>query len=296
MHYSSIELKNDIEIEKLVVFHYYEFAKHFVFKGERHNFWEFLYVDEGKVEVVSENKGYILGQGDIIFHKPNEFHSVCANRKVAPNVIVVCFSCNSQSMNFFWDKVFPLGDKERELLSIIVKEGYNAFKSPLGDSRNNILERKYEAEFGAEQMIKNYLEILFVQIMRKRNYKGYDSKLSSITKERGDNEAVEHIINLFTNNYEKNYSVDDICNFSKMSKTHLTSVFKNRTGMGPIEYLRKTKLTYAKLLIREGNYNITEISYKLGYSSVHYFSRYFKKMIGVTPSEYSKSIKARIDG
>ena len=53
------------------------------------------------------------------------------------------------------------------------------------------------------------------------------------------------------------------------------------------------KVEFAKQLIRENQLNFTQISDFLGYSSIHYFSRQFKKVTGMTPSEYSTSIKAR---
>lgn len=47
-----------------------------------------------------------LKKDEIIFHKPNEFHTVRSNGKVAPNVVVVSFECTSPAMDFFRDRVF----------------------------------------------------------------------------------------------------------------------------------------------------------------------------------------------
>ena len=44
-------------------------------------------------------------------------------------------------------------------------------------------------------------------------------------------------------------------------------------------------------MIREGSHNFTEIAALLGYNSIHYFSRHFKKVTGMTPSEYASSVK-----
>ena len=103
-----IELENTIEIEKIVSIYYFEYAKDFVFKGEKHDFWEFLYVDKGQAEVMADTEGYKLEEGDIIFHKPNEFHSVWANGRIAPNLIVMSFVCNSPAMKFFETRFFEL--------------------------------------------------------------------------------------------------------------------------------------------------------------------------------------------
>lgn len=52
------------------------------------------------------------------------------------------------------------------------------------------------------------------------------------------------------------------------------------------------KIDYAKKYIRENDYNMSQIADILGYESIHYFSRQFKKVTGMSPTEYSKSIKA----
>jgi YesN/AraC family two-component response regulator len=58
-----------------------------------------------------------------------------------------------------------------------------------------------------------------------------------------------------------------------------------------IDYFTKLKIDMAKQLVRDNHMNFTQIADYLGYSSIHYFSRQFKKTTGMTPSEYSSSIK-----
>ena len=57
----------------------------------------------------------------------------------------------------------------------------------------------------------------------------------------------------------------------------------------------KLKISEAKSMIRSGQMNFTQISEYLGYSSIHYFSRQFKRSTGMTPSEYVSSIRALAD-
>lgn len=58
-----------------------------------------------------------------------------------------------------------------------------------------------------------------------------------------------------------------------------------------MEYFGAMKIEAAQRMIREGACNFTEIAALLGYSSIHYFSRHFKKVTGMTPSEYASSVK-----
>ena len=76
MTYVKTVLKKEIVIDSIITIHYFEYSKDFSFSGEAHNFWEFLYVDAGTVDVRSENKLYTLHAGDIIFHQPNCFHAM----------------------------------------------------------------------------------------------------------------------------------------------------------------------------------------------------------------------------
>ena len=70
-------------------------------------------------------------------------------------------------------------------------------------------------------------------------------------------------------------------------------MFRDQHQCGVIEFFSRMKIELAKQLIRENQMNFTQISDFLGYSSIHYFSRQFKKISGMTPSEYATSIKAR---
>jgi AraC-like DNA-binding protein len=64
---------------------------------------------------------------------------------------------------------------------------------------------------------------------------------------------------------------------------------------GIIQYFRWMKIERAKELIREENYNFSEIAERLGFSSVHYFSHVFKKITDMTPSEYAVSVKSKAE-
>lgn len=110
--------RREMAVDAIVTVHYFEYAKNYVFEGEKHDFWELLYVDKGEVEVMADSTGYRLRQGDMIFHKPDEFHNVFANGVVAPNLVVVSFVCRSAAMSYFEGKILRLDGDERALLSV----------------------------------------------------------------------------------------------------------------------------------------------------------------------------------
>ena len=100
MTYIKTKLKHSIDIDAIITLHYFEYMKNFEFKGESHNFWEFLYVDKGTVAVRADDTWTTLKTGDIIFHQPNEFHAIKSIGKDSPNLVVMSFTCDSPAMDF----------------------------------------------------------------------------------------------------------------------------------------------------------------------------------------------------
>jgi len=294
MKQSRYVLSNLYSINSIRSFHYFEFAKDFIYNGESHNFWEFLYVDKGEIEVMADHTGFKLYQGDIIFHKPNEFHSVWANKVIAPNVFIIEFDCKSSAMSFFENKIFSIGNKEQQLLSNLLREGLEAFKPPYNDPYNSEVHKNMSAFEGCEQLVKIYLQTLLINIYRKYKVADNSSRLYSCALERTENEFVSRIDMFMDENINSNLTLSDFCSYLNMSRTQLSTMYKKLKGKGAVEHFREKKIEYSKKLIREENLNFSQISELLGYSGIHSFSRQFRTIAGMSPSEYSKSIRARI--
>ena len=79
MIYESIPLAKDLSVEKIYTIHYFEYCNDFSYPGEQHDFWEFQCVDKGAAEVITDNGTYTLTRSQVIFHRPNEFHTLKAN-------------------------------------------------------------------------------------------------------------------------------------------------------------------------------------------------------------------------
>lgn len=294
MDYTKTLIREDLTIRKLITVHYFEYARDYVFEGEKHDFWEFLYVDKGEVEVMADASGYKLKQGEIIFHKPDEFHNVWANGRVAPNLIVISFECSSTAIRYFENKILSIGDYEKNLLAQIIREAREAYSSPLDIPSLKKLEKREGSRFGSEQLIKIYLEQMLIYMIRKENSLSIESKLSSSVKERSDQDMLKKLTGYLMEHVHNNLTFENVCGFSKLSRTNLKVLFKEKTGMGVMEYFKKLKIEESKKMIREGEYNFTEIANKLGYASIHYFSRHFKRVTGMTPSQYTHSVKVKI--
>lgn len=291
MDFVKTALQNRFEINAIVSLHYFEFARDYLFEGERHDFWEFVYVDTGEVEVMADTNGYRLRQGEVIFHRPNEFHNLWANGRIAPNLIVLSFCCDSPDMSYFEKRIFSVSDYEKQLLARIIREGKNAFSSPLNISSLKKLEPRNGAPFGSEQLIRMYLEELLICLVRNSTPVTGRTRLSSVVRERSDSNIVGRVTRYLADHVYDDLTFENVCDHVPISRTNLKTVFKTVTNQSVMEYYRNLKIEEAKRLIREKDMNFTQIADKLGYSSIHYFSRQFKNVTGMTLSEYSCSAR-----
>lgn len=86
-------------------------------------------------------------------------------------------------------------------------------------------------------------------------------------------------------------SLQDVCNALAVSKSYLSPIFKDHTGMTFVEYLTARRIERAKELLGPGEMKVYEVAAEVGYRDAHYFSLTFKKQTGKTPREYQEAIR-----
>lgn len=100
--------------------------------------------------------------------------------------------------------------------------------------------------------------------------------------------AVEMAKAYIQNNYNRDISLDEVSQAVNISPYYFSKVFKEDVGEGFVEYLTKIRMDKAKELLTTTEYSMKEICSMVGYSDPNYFSRSFKKNVGVTPTEYKQ--------
>ncbi|BBI36549.1 helix-turn-helix domain-containing protein [Cohnella abietis] len=289
MEFVPYRLNERIVVNNIYTCYYFEFSNRERYNGESHDFWEIVYVDKGEVNANTESGYYRLNQGNILIHSPNEYHQLENTGSKPPNLFIVTFGCDNEAMRFFDEhKLFQIGQAEHAVLAQLMKESQNAFGLNLFP-----ITPRSEASFAAEQLFKIYLEQLLILIIRKEQTELPYTAPLSMTKENQSARLSQLILEYLERNLTNKVTLDDLCTQFNMSRTQMNILFKRTVGVGIITYFNQSKIDHAKKYIREEIYNLTEISDLLGYSSVHYFSRHFKKTVGMTPSEYARTIKAR---
>ncbi len=106
-------------------------------------------------------------------------------------------------------------------------------------------------------------------------------------EERSGN-ILKTAMNYINDNFQKDISLDDVSRVVNISPYYFSKIFKEENGLNFIEYLTNVRIDKAKKLLEDSNLSIKEICLSCGYTDPNYFSRSFKKNVGVTPTEYKE--------
>ncbi len=284
MEYRPLVPRRPLRVEELYSVHYFEYTGTYAFPGERHDFWELLYVDRGEVQVRSGEHSCRLRRGHMIFHAPGEFHAFSAVGE-APDLVVVSFRCAAPEMAFFRSLTAEVGEEERALLARIVAEGAAAFSTPLNDSRALQLVRRETPPFGGEQLLAAALEELLIRLLRRGSgpVEGAPPRESTGT--------LVQVMDYLSARLDRQLTLEQICQDNLVGRSQLQKLFHAHTGGGVMAYFDGMKMQAAQRMIREGRLNFTQIAARLGFQPPHSSPRRFRQATGMSPSEYERSVK-----
>ncbi len=288
MKYNLKDFETVVNVSKIANLHYFEFTNQYHTKKDTHEFRELIYVDSGHIYTKSESYQGILNTNQLIIHKPYEVHSLSCPESIAPNVIIIGFECDSPELDIFSDAPFTLSPDHQRILTEIVKEGRTVFMPPYDVPNLKDMRKQKSFPFGSDQMIKIQLETLFIKLIRGK--KSTDTLASPSVADTKIYEVYDYL----NKNFREHIKLDELCFLFNTNKTTLCQNFKKAYGQTIIDYINTLKIKEAKVLMREGKYNLTEISAMLGFNSIHYFSRMFKEIEHRSPSVYIKTIKAKL--
>lgn len=290
-NFTRIGFDRVINIEKLITIFYMEFSKNFSYEGERHDFWEMVYIDKGEMVCTADKNRFVLKSGEMTFHKPNEYHNLSGNNSVAPNVSIITFECKSRVMKHFEGKIFKLDPEEKSLLSMLFSEGLSCFR--MEDEYNPLLQKLNkidQAPFGSSQMTKNLLEIFLIKLSRKTEVLTKKMRRSYMIGGVDVPYNVKEILDYLEDHLYERLTIKDIARALGKSESAIKQLFNQYRKGGIIKYYNELKIREAKKLIREGQYNMTQIADLLCYENPQYFSKCFKNITNMTPREYKVSI------
>ena len=288
MEYKLKRFSYAISVTKIANIHYFEFTKQYHTNKGNHAFRELLYVDSGFITVDADNYTGKVNENQLIIHKSYETHSLSCPENEAPGVIIIGFECNCSELDAFSEQPITLNEVQKKLLTEIIKEGRNVFKPPYDIPGQKDMKKRKDYPFGADQLIKIKLENLFIELIRSK------SSISSEEINDISDDKIQEISRYLNENFKEKIRLSELCFLFGTNSTTLCNKFHSSYGETIISYINRLKIKEAKKLMRSGSYNLTEIASIVGFSSIHYFSRMFKKYENKSPTAYIKTIKSRL--
>lgn len=286
--YFKHKIKSLLVVNRIVAIHYLEQKERFHDPEEKHNFWEIICALKGNISCTQHDKTIAVNEGNVIFHKPNLPHSLTVPKQEQSGVFVISFDCSSEAMRFFSDRIIQLTPRQIKYIYQIIEIAKRTYDITFYNIETDIMQLLEHPTLGGEQLIKNLLETMLIDIMRSltETAEGNDVFLQEVEI---NDKLTDDIVKMLKDNIYGSVTIEDICKKMSYSKAHVFRQFKRATEKSVMEYYLDLKIKEAKKLIREDKLNIKEIAEKLCFDTPNYFSKTFKKKTGKTPTEYKKT-------
>ncbi len=137
-------------------------------------------------------------------------------------------------------------------------------------------------------MMQKYETIMDMKDWILSLYSKLISMLGRVKVEGQCSEITKKAIEFINRNYKKDVSLADVAEFTGVSSSYISRIFKEDCKVGFVEYLNHVRVENAKQFIENGEHKLKEIVNKVGFNNYNYFFKVFKEIVGMTPIEYEQ--------
>lgn len=230
-----------------------------------HEHVEVLYISNGEAMVNLNNRQFAVKKGDIVVINSNTLHSM-------PTKPVDCtYYCIIISKQFFnnilsnHDHFFCDHINSKELSQIY----------------DSIIREMKEKQPHYKLQVQSLCASLLITLARQYSLNQEDFFDSSDNQKQN---IVKKAIAFINSNYQDNITIDSIALHVGFSKYYLCHVFKEMTGQTVIDYVNVLRCNQVKNMISSGSANISQSALSCGFNNLSYFTKTYKKHMGVLPS------------
>ena len=240
-------------------------------------------VEDGEGELVYEGKKYELKTGDVVFIDCRKAYSHSTGMN--PNAGL----WSLRWCHFYGPSMPAIYAKycERGGLPVIrgadvsVDLARGADVSQYAAILTDIYTLASSSDYIRDMRINGKLNDLLTLLMESSWHRGY----SSNAPKKMDISSVKSFLD---EHYKEKLSLESMASHFFIDKHYLARLFKEQYGVTLVTYLQQVRITHAKRMLRFTNKSIEEIGLECGIGELNYFSRVFKKLEGVSPSEFRR--------
>ena len=243
-------------------------------------------VEDGEGELVYEGKKYELRRGDVVFidcrkaysHSTGNIHETCDSHSTGLNARMKLWSL--RWCHFYGPSMPAIYAKycERGGQPVIRGADVSQYTSILSDIYTLASSSDYIRDMRINGKFNDLLTLLMESSWHQGNSSNAPKKMDiSLVKSFLD----EH--------YKEKLSLESVASQFFIDKHYLARLFKAQYGVTLVTYLQQVRITHAKRMLRFTDKSIEEIGLECGIGDLNYFSRVFKKLEGISPSEFRRA-------
>ena len=236
-----------------------------------HEHIELMYILEGECDFICAGRVYNAGAGDLMVANGSEIHSFEV-KKTLSFFSVLLFP------SFFDDIDF---DGIR-IMNTVTSDGY--VKDCISDMR-----REYDSgKRLSDMMLKSHAYRLLAHLAR--NYPAENAEKSNVKIDTSHLLRLNRVLEYISENYTEKISTKELASMCYLSEAHFCRFFKSAVGKTAMEYVNQYRIEKAAVLLKNTDGQISAVAQSTGFDDINYFSRTFKKIKGLSPGEYRKSL------
>lgn len=286
----------EFEVSSFPRFQYLELFASFAHHSEPQPYWTLLYVDKGAILVQLDGVESPMETGLALLCSPGQKVDILVSPDGAANLYFIGFTLEKGDLSPYVKGFFTVTTELRAQIKLLLKEAKFAYRNDLRDPNYKTLQPNDDRPFGTEQMMKLLLEQFLIHMVRgmlataERSYPELVRE-NLLMVSMGANPCFDTLLHYLEQNLDKHLTMEDVCRDNFISRSRVQRVFQECVGEGIISFHLRLKIEYSKLMIRKSTLNFTQISEALGFSSVHHFSKKFKQLVKMSPSDYVRFAK-----
>ena len=222
---------------------------------------EFLYCVEVMGKVMINSRAVDMLPGSLIVINSGDIHYTVSD---TPQLVYYCLIVSSDFLQSFGMQVEGLRFTE----TVTASFGSEFFKK--------VIEEQNQKEAHYKTVIKG--EIISFVARMCREY--VEEKRTS-----GNDDMIKQGLQFIRGHFKENITVEQVATHAGFSKFHFSRQFKCITGKSVMDYVQFLRCRYARELLHEGKCSVSDAATECGFSDVSYFTKVFKRQMGVLPSE-----------
>lgn len=252
-----------------------QYSSPFYFDGECHTAWEMVYVIDGEIGVTADNKVHTLFKGDIIVHKPMEFHKIWTENTKDAHAFICSFDIEGKSTRKLMGGIYHLDDKQLQLMNLIL-DLLRSNADKLNTNYGSLIHENNKVS----QLFANYLQLTLLNL-------SYLDKVKYVPTPCKNMLLYTEITEILENHVYDKISISEISDICNVSPSTVKSSFSLYAGCSVHKYFLNIKIRTAIELLKKGK-TVNEVSDMLQFANPNYFSYVFKRETGMCASTYKK--------